>query len=71
MALKKLNWAKDDIVEQTPERILLEKTIASLSEDERMDFEERVAIMEYDGVFRRKEAERRALEILQKHEPGE
>ena len=56
MALKKLNWApaKADIVKQSSEIISPEinEAIASLSESERADYEERA------------EAERRALERI-------
>jgi len=58
--LKKLNWAPAKI----SEHILLEKAIASLSDSEREDFEERVAIMEYDGCMSREKAERLALECV-------
>ena len=70
MALKKLIWApaKADIVKQSSEIISPEinEAIASLSESERADYEERAAIMEYDGGLARAEAERRALEIVTK-----
>lgn len=36
----------------------------SLSEDERMDLEERAAIMEYDGELSREEAEIQALQNI-------
>jgi Trp operon repressor len=43
--------------------------LSMLSDDERMDFEERAGIMEYDGGLTRVEAERRALErILERKE---
>lgn len=35
-------------------------------EDERLEWEERAAIMEFDGMLSRLEAERRATEILAK-----
>ena len=35
-----------------------------ITDDERMDFEERATIMEFDGELPREEAERRALEIV-------
>lgn len=41
--------------------------LSTLSDDERMEYEERAAIMEYDGGLSREEAERRAmLRILTK-----
>ena len=40
---------------------------ALLSEDERVVFEERAAIMEYDGELPRAEAEKRALDSLVTH----
>jgi hypothetical protein len=43
--------------------------LSTLSDDERMEYEERAAIMEYDGGLTRVEAERRALErILERKE---
>ena len=38
--------------------------LSTLSEYKRMEFEERAAIMEYDGGLSKTEAERRALEII-------
>ena len=38
--------------------------LASLSDDERMEYEERGAIMEYDGGLPKVEAEKQALEII-------
>lgn len=40
--------------------------LSFLSEAERDEFEERAAIMEYDGELSREEAERLALEIIQR-----
>jgi len=48
------------------ERILMQKIIAELNDDERMNFFERAAIMEYNGGLSRDEAEKRALEIVQR-----
>ena len=45
----------------------IEQALASLPEDERDFFEERAAIMAYDGGLSREEAERRALEIVAVH----
>jgi hypothetical protein len=42
------------------------REIFELSEDEREDFEERAAILEYDGQLSRYEAEKMALEIVKK-----
>jgi len=47
-----------------PSKAEAKKTFKSLTDDERMNFEERAAIMEYDGELSRVEAERRALEIV-------
>ena len=44
--------------------------LASLSEAEREEYEERVAIMEYDGGLSREEAERQALEIIKERGNG-
>lgn len=69
MALKKLNWtpAKADMIEQSPESIPFEaKTIDELSKAEREEYEERAAIMEYDGGLPKAEAERQALEIVRR-----
>jgi hypothetical protein len=40
------------------------REIFELSEDEREDFEERAAILEYCAHFTRYDAEKRALEII-------
>ena len=64
MALEALKRPKTESVNQSSERILMQKIIASLSEDERADFEERAGIMEYHGGLPREEAERRVLEIV-------
>ena len=41
-----------------------ERMLASLTEEERLDFKERAAIMEYDGGLSREEAGSTALEML-------
>lgn len=47
------------------------EALASLTEDERIDFEERTAIMEYDGGLSRDEAEKRGLErVLNRRQHG-
>jgi len=43
------------------------KEMASWPKDQRLDFEERAAIMEYDGNLSREEAERQAFKRI-KHE---
>lgn len=64
MALKNLKRPKIEVeAKATPN---LFEALASLSEDEQMDFEERAGIMEYDGGLSRAEAERGALEIILK-----
>lgn len=40
--------------------------MTELTDDEREDYEERAAIMEYDGKLDREEAERAALEDVKK-----
>ena len=40
------------------------KYLSELNEDERIDYEERAAIMEYDGGLSRREAELSALEYI-------
>ena len=66
--LKKLNLApaKADMVKQSSESIPseIDKVIVVLSEAEREEYEERAAIMEYDGGLSRAEAERQALERI-------
>jgi len=69
--LKKLNLApaKADMVKQSSESIPseIDKVIVVLSEAEREEYEERAAIMEFDGGLSREEAERQGLErILEK-----
>lgn len=44
---------------------LVAREVALLDESDREAFEERAAIMEYDGGLPRREAERRALALLQ------
>lgn len=58
--LKKLNLSPA----KTSERILFEKALASLSDDEDEEWDERAAIMESHGNKSREEAERFALEII-------
>ena len=55
----------------TPLAQSLQTAIASLTENERYEYEERAAIMEYDGVLPREEAERLALEIVRKRRTEE
>jgi hypothetical protein len=44
---------------------LVARAVAQLDEADREAFEERAAIMEYDGGLPRREAERRALALVQ------
>lgn len=44
---------------------LVARAVAILDEADREAFEERAAIMEYDGGLPRREAERRALALVQ------
>lgn len=44
---------------------LVARAVAVLDEADREAFEERAAIMEYDGGLPRREAERRALALVQ------
>lgn len=47
-------------------RVNLAALVARLSPEERVDFEERAGVREYDGGFTRAEAERLAWEDLEK-----
>ena len=51
-----------DVKKQQSDEFL--KALASLTEDERENFEERAGIMEFHGGLKREEAEKRALEIM-------
>ena len=59
MAVKALKRPKTEFLNQSFEI----KAPVTLN-DERMEYEERAAIMEYDGGLSRAEAEKRALEMI-------
>jgi hypothetical protein len=48
------------------EPVEMENFLSSLSEEQRYVFEERAAIMEYDGGLTREEAEKQAQQLLQR-----
>lgn len=65
MALKALKQPKTESLNQLSEIEAISNNrdaLASLSEDERVDFEERAAIMEYDGGLSRQEPDQREFE---------
>ena len=73
MALKALKRPKTEFLNQSSEVGApttsndfewQREALASLSDDERMEYEERAAIMEFDGELSREEAERRAFERI-------
>ena len=68
MAVKALKRPKTEFLNQSFEIkapvTLNDDAFASLSDDERMEYEERAAIMEYDGGLSRAEAEKRAFLII-------
>jgi hypothetical protein len=76
MALKSLKRPKTEFLNQSSEVGApttsndfewQREVLASLSDDERMEYEERAAIMEFDGELLREEVERQVLErILEK-----
>ena len=73
MAIKALKRPKTEFLNPSFEIkapvTLNDDAFASLSDDERMEYEERSAIMESDGGLSREEAERQALErILERKE---